>query len=85
MDSGINAPRHGKEGVYGINDIDKQYIYQLISNVQLPASICFDSHIVMHSSTQNNDVNMAKESQKNLYKEYQKYGVIDQGKYKNIQ
>ena len=27
---------HGKEVLDGINDIDKWYIYQLMSNVQLP-------------------------------------------------
>ena len=29
---GISAPGHGKEGVGGLNKIDKHYIYQLISN-----------------------------------------------------
>ena len=38
IDQGISAPGHGKEVVYGLNDIDKHYIYQLISNVQLPGS-----------------------------------------------
>ena len=33
---GISAPGHGKEVVYGVNDIDKRYIYQLMYNVQLP-------------------------------------------------
>ena len=33
---GISAPGHGKEVVDGINDIGKHYIYQLMSNVQLP-------------------------------------------------
>ena len=43
IDQGISAPGHGKEVVYGLNDIDKRYIYQLISNVQLPGSKTFDS------------------------------------------
>ena len=32
---GITSPGHGKEVVGGINDIDKLYIYQLMSNVKL--------------------------------------------------
>ena len=32
----ISAHVHGKEVVDGINAIDKRYIYQLMSNVQLP-------------------------------------------------
>ena len=35
---GIIAPGHGKEVVDGINAITKRYIYQLMSNVQLPGS-----------------------------------------------
>ena len=44
----ISAPGHDKELVDGLNAIDKRYIYQLMSNVQLPVSITFDSHILMH-------------------------------------
>ena len=36
IDRGIIAPGHGKEFIGGINAIDKRFIYQLISNVQLP-------------------------------------------------
>ena len=35
IDCGMIAPGHGKELVDGINAIDKIYIYQLISNVQI--------------------------------------------------
>ena len=35
IDWGISAPGHGKEVVDGLNSIDKCYMYQLISNVQL--------------------------------------------------
>ena len=49
IDQGISAPGHGKEVVDGINTIDKRYIYQLVSNVQLPRSKTFDSHIIIHS------------------------------------
>ena len=68
IDCGISAPRQDKEVVYGLNSIDKNYIYQLISNVQLPRSKLFDSSILMNYCTQNNDVSLDKEIQKNLSK-----------------
>ena len=60
IDWGISAPGHGKEVVDGMNAIENRVIYQLISNFQLPGSKTFDSKILMHSFTQNNDVIMAK-------------------------
>ena len=60
IDWGIIAPAHVKEVFNGINAIYKQYIYQLMSNVQLPGSKTFDSQILIHSCTQNNDVSLAK-------------------------
>ena len=67
-DRGISSPGHGKEVVYGLNAIDKRYIYQMISNVQLTGSKLFYSKILMHSCTQKNDVSLAKEFQKHLSK-----------------
>ena len=55
-----------------------------MSNFQLPGSKTFDSQILMHSCTQNNDVSLAKKFQKHLSKEHRKHRVIDQGKYKKI-
>ena len=60
IDQGISAPVHGKEVFGGLNSIYKRYIYQLMSNVQLPGSIIFDSHILMHSCTPKIDVSLAK-------------------------
>ena len=68
--------------VGGINAIAKRYIYQLISNVQLPGSKIFYLQILMHYRTQNNDVSMAKEFQKHMSKKHLKHGFIDQVKYK---
>ena len=53
----------------GLNAIDKRYIYQLMFNIQLPGSIFF-SHMQMHTSTQNNDVSLAKEFQQHMSKEH---------------
>ena len=44
--------------------LQEMYIYQLISNVWLSVSKTFDSHIIMHYCTQNNDISLAKTSKK---------------------
>ena len=51
IDRDISAPRHGKEVVDGLNAADKRYIYQLMSKVQLPGSVRFDSQIKIHTNT----------------------------------
>ena len=56
IDQGISAPGHGKEVVDGLNAVDKRYIYQLMSKVQLPGSIRFESQIKMHTVTEKRDV-----------------------------
>ena len=60
IDWGISAPGHGKEVVDGINDVDKRYIYKLMSRVQIPGSIRFDSQIKMHTGTENKYESLAK-------------------------
>ena len=60
IDQCISASEHGKEVVDGLNAIDKRYIYQFISTVQLSGSRTFDSHILMHYYTHKKDVSMAK-------------------------
>ena len=60
FDWGISAPIHGKEVVDGLNSIDKWYMYQLMSTVQLPGSKIFGKHIIMHSCTPKNDVSIDK-------------------------
>ena len=47
--------------VDGFSFVDKRYIYQLMSKVQLHGSIIFDSQIKMHTGTENKDVSLAKE------------------------
>ena len=64
----ISTPGHEKKVVDGLNYIHKHYIYQLMSNVQLPGSKIFDSKILMHSMTQKNNVSLDKELQKHLHK-----------------
>ena len=55
-----------------------------MSNVQIPGSKIFYSQILMHSCTQNNDVTLNKQLQKNMSKEHRKHGLIDQVKYMKI-
>ena len=59
-DRGISAPVNGKEVIYGLNEIDNLYMYQLISNVQIIGSRTFYSQIIMHSCTPKNDVILDK-------------------------
>ena len=84
IDRCIIATGIGREVVDGLNAIDKRYIYQLISNVKLPGSKLFDSHMQMHTSTQNSDASIAKELQQHMSNENSQNCVIDQGKYKII-
>ena len=44
IDRGISAPGYGKEVADRLNAVDKRYIYQLMSKIQLPGSVRFDSH-----------------------------------------
>ena len=84
IDRGISAPGHGKEVVDGLNTVDKRYIYQLMSKVQLPGSIRFDSQIKIHTGTEKTDVSLASEFKDHLEGEHRKNGVIDQGKSRKI-
>ena len=59
IDWGISSPGHGKEVVDWINCVDKHYIYQLMSTVQIPGSIRFDSQMQIHTGNQKDDVSLA--------------------------
>ena len=60
IDRGISKPGYFKEVVDGLNSIDKHYMYQIMSNFQLPGSITFYSQILMHYFTPKNDISLAK-------------------------
>ena len=66
IDQGMSEPGHGKEVVYGLNAVDKWYIYQLMSNVQLIGSNRFDSNMQIHNGNKNYDLSLAKEFQQHL-------------------
>ena len=84
IDQGISVPGHGKEVVDGFNAVDKRYIYQLMSKVQLPGSFIFDSQIKMHTGTENKDVILDQEFKNRLEKENRQNGVIDKVKLKKL-
>ena len=67
-----------------INTIEKRFMNQLRSTVQLPGSKKFEKHILMHSCIPKKDFSLAKQFQKHLSKENRKNGVIDQRKYRKI-
>ena len=60
IDRVISAPGHVKEVVDIFNAFDKRYIYQLMSKVQLPGLVRFDSKIKMYTGTENKDVSLAR-------------------------
>ena len=62
----------------GFNYVDKSYIHQFMSKVQLPGSVRFDSQIKMHTGTENKDVSLSKEFKDFLEREHRQNGVIDQ-------
>ena len=66
IDQCISAPGNDKEVVYGINNVDKRYIYQLMFAVQLTRSNIFDSQMQMHTGNQKYDVSLAKEFQQHM-------------------
>ena len=72
IDRGISAPVHGKDVVGGRNAVDKRYIYQLMSKVQLPRSIRFDSQIKIHTGTEKKDVSLARKFKDHLEGEHRK-------------
>ena len=80
IDRGIIAPGNVKEVVDVINDVDKRYIYQFISIVQLPGSNIFYSQMQMHTGNQEDDLSLAQEFQHPLTKEHRKNGFFDQVK-----
>ena len=74
----------GKKWLMDLMLLISLYIYQLISKVQLPGSIRFDSQIKIHTGTEKKYVSLAREFKNNLEVEQRKNGVIDHGKSRKI-
>ena len=60
IDQGISTPGNGNDVVDGLYAVDKRYIYQLMSTVQIPGSNRFDSQMQMHTVNQKYDVSLSK-------------------------
>ena len=56
--------------VDGLNNVDKRYIYKLMSNVQLHGSNIFNIQMQMCTGNQSNDVSLSKEFQQHLTREH---------------
>ena len=60
IDRGISAPGHAREVVDGLKVIDKRFIYQLMSTVQLSGAKSYETKMVMHTRTRTYDVSLDK-------------------------
>ena len=58
IDQDRSTPGHDKYVVDGFNAFDKNYIYQLMSNAQLPVSKRFYSQMQIHTGNQKYDVSL---------------------------
>ena len=57
---------HVIEAVDGTNAIEKCFLFQLISTVQLPVAEGYDAQIVTHTITRTSGVSLAREFRKHL-------------------
>ena len=76
IDHGISAPGHEIEVVDVLNAVDKRYINQLMSKVQLPGLVRFDSQIKIKTVTENKDVSLAKGVKDHLEGEHRQNGAL---------
>ena len=63
-----------------LNAVDKRYIYQLMSTVQLTGSKIFNSQMQMHTGNQKYGVSLTKEFQHHLTKKHRNNGVFHEAK-----
>ena len=60
IDCGVGAPGHVREVVYGLNDNYKRLISMLMKTVQMTRAASYDSHMVIHTSTETIDISLAR-------------------------
>ena len=61
IDRGISATGHVRELVYGLNAIEKRFLFKLISTVKLTGAKGYDTQVVMHTATCTSDISLASE------------------------
>ena len=69
--------------VYVLNTAYKRFLSILISNMQVPGSRGYDNLMAIHTSTNREEVSIARQCQEHLSETTRKNGVIDQGNYIN--
>ena len=57
---GVGVTGHGKYSVGGLDANDKNYLSILMKTVQIPNTTTKNSQMVMHTSTENADISLAK-------------------------
>ena len=85
IDHGISVLGHGREVVDDLNAIEKRFILQLMSTVQLPSGKRYHKQMVIYTGTCTSNGSFSREFQKYLSTAALKHGVIYQGKNKNRQ
>ena len=60
IDRGISAPGYGREVLYGLNAIDKEFLFQLIPTAQMPGEKRYDKHMVIQTGTRTSNVGLAR-------------------------
>ena len=60
IDHGVVVPGHGKYSVVGPDANDKNYLSILMTTVQITNATKKNSQMVMHTSTENVDISLAK-------------------------
>ena len=81
IDRGVSAPGQVIEVVHCFNNIDKRFIFLLMSTAQLLGAKGYDTHMDMHATTCTFDISLAREFQKHLFSATHKHGIIYQGRH----
>ena len=70
----ISKPGHIIEVVDGFKAVEKRFLLQLISTVQLPGANIYDTQIVMNTGTSTSDISLARELKTPVYCVTQTWG-----------
>ena len=60
IESVVSAPVHVGELLYGLNNTEKRFLFQLMETVKLPVSKGFDTNMLIHSVSHNYDASLAQ-------------------------
>ena len=74
------APGHGKDVVDGLNAVDKNYLFKLMSRIKVPEAEEGEAFFAAHGATVSDSASFAKECQRLLSLRMRKDGVSSQSK-----